>query len=152
METKKKQVDNSLITKEKTLYLVTGTKSQSSSVKESSSEFICPSGTVMTGRYHKGDENGTTCYEYATLKAIDSEGNVTECTISIENITWSSAIKESSDYDFRAPKDKVIVGRRHKGDENGYTYYAYADVKVNGKDTTLIDGIISKKEKESSIG
>ncbi len=36
--------------------------------KESRSEFICPQGQVLNGRYHKGDENGKTKYHCLTLE------------------------------------------------------------------------------------
>lgn len=50
-------------------------------MKESGSYFLCPTNAVMTGRYHSGDENGQTQYEYATLKAVDEEGNAVAGTI-----------------------------------------------------------------------
>lgn len=50
-------------------YIVPNVRTKSSVIKESSgTEFLCPTNTVMTGRWHKGDENGQTQYEYATLR------------------------------------------------------------------------------------
>lgn len=43
-------------------------KQESSKIKESSGNFFeCPQGSVMTGRWHDGDENGSTKYEYGSL-------------------------------------------------------------------------------------
>ena len=36
-------------------------------IKESESNYTCPAGQVMTGRGHRGDENGWTIYQCATL-------------------------------------------------------------------------------------
>ena len=44
-------------------YIITDKRTVTTGMKESSSYFLCPSNTVMTGRYHKGDENGQTQYE-----------------------------------------------------------------------------------------
>lgn len=43
-------------------YIITDKRTVTAGMKESSSYFLCPSNTVMTGRYHKGDENGQTTY------------------------------------------------------------------------------------------
>ena len=55
--------------------IIPNQRSVSASMKESRSSFLCPSNCVMTGRWHKGDENGQTQYEYATLRAVDESGN-----------------------------------------------------------------------------
>lgn len=85
-------------------YIVPNVRSKSASIKESSGiEFLCPTNTVMTGRWHKGDENGQTQYEYATLKAIDEYGNIVQAKIEVTDIRWSSELKESSGSGFQAP-------------------------------------------------
>ena len=104
-------------------------------IKESDSYFLCPANTVMTGRYHYDDENGQTQYEYATLKAVDENGNIVSRTITVENVLWSPAIKESDSSYISA--NRVIVGRQHNGNENGDTKYATAIVKFNGVSTLL---------------
>lgn len=43
-------------------YITTDKRTVTAGMKESSSYFLCPSNTVMTERYHKGDENGQTTY------------------------------------------------------------------------------------------
>ena len=48
-------------------YILPDVRIQSDLIKESGSKFLCPNNTVLTGRWHKGDENGKTQYEYATL-------------------------------------------------------------------------------------
>ncbi|PBI97453.1 hypothetical protein BSG18_55710 [Pseudomonas ogarae] len=44
-----------------------GNRSWTDDIKESDSSYTCPSGTVMTGRGHRDDENGWTQYQCATL-------------------------------------------------------------------------------------
>lgn len=39
-------------------YIVPDKRTVTSGMKENKSNFLCPTNTVMTGRYHKGDENG----------------------------------------------------------------------------------------------
>lgn len=111
---------------------------------------MCPRNTVLTGRWHEGDENGETQYEYATLKAIDENGNEVKAQIDVTDIQWSDSIIESSGYGYIATSNRVIVGRMHTGDENGYTKYATAIVKANGVLATVIDPRNSASFKESS--
>ncbi len=117
-------------------------------IKESDSYFLCPANTVMTGRYHYDDENGQTQYEYATLKAVDENGNIVSGTITVENVLWSPAIKESDSSYISA--NRVIVGRQHNGNENGDTKYATAIVKFNGVSTFVGDMKLFGPIKESS--
>ena len=130
--------------------IIPNVRSLSSSMKESDSYYLCPTNTVMTGRYHKDDENGQTQYQYATLKAVDENGNVVSGTITVEDVQWSSPIKES-DSTYNAPANRVIVGRQHADDENGDTRYATAIVKFNG-DVTYIEDIISSTGIVESAG
>lgn len=111
-------------------YIVPDKRTVTLGMKESRSNFLCPTNTVMTGRYHKGDENGQTQYEYATLKAVDVNGNIVAGTITVEDVKWDSSIKESSGGGYDAPANRVIVGRKHDGDENGQTQYATAIIKI----------------------
>lgn len=92
---------------------------------------------------------GQTQYEYATLKAVDANGNIVAGTITVEDVKWDSSIKESSGGGYDAPANRVIVGRKHDGDENGQTQYATAIIKIDGKTTTLEGGINSASIKES---
>lgn len=131
-------------------YIIPNKRTVSSGIKESGSYFLCPTNTVMTGRYHRGDENGQTQYEYATLKAVDANGNIVSGSITVEDVRWDSSIKESSGGGYNAPANRVIVGRQHRGDENGQTQYATAIIKINGKTTILEEGINSTSIKESS--
>lgn len=109
------------------------TRTRTSSINEKNSSYLCPSNTVLTGRCHKGDENGKTQYEYATLGAFDESGNSASGTIVITNIIWSNWFNEDSGSGFDAIGNRVIVGRKHKGDETGKTYYQTGIVKCNGK-------------------
>jgi len=44
-----------------------GNRTWTDDIKESNSSYTCPANTVMTGRGHRGDENGWTQYQCATL-------------------------------------------------------------------------------------
>lgn len=111
--------------------IIPNVRSLSSIMKEKDSVFTCPNKTVLTGRWHKGDENGNTQYEYSTLRIIDDNGNIIEGLISIEDIIWDKPIKESSGIVYNTPPGRVLVGRKHLGDENGMTQYATGLLKVN---------------------
>ena len=47
--------------------LQVGNRVWSADIKESDSNYNCPTGNVMTGRGHNGDENGTTWYQCSEL-------------------------------------------------------------------------------------
>lgn len=133
------------------LYIIPDVRTKASPIKESGGiEFRCPDNTVMTGRYHKGDENGQTQYEYSTLKAVDSKGNTVNVTIEVTQVHWHDEIKESGSVLFQAAPNHVIVGRWHEGDENGKTRYATAVVMVNGMIAETFDEKMSNPIKESS--
>ncbi len=135
----------------KILYVVPDKRSKSALIKESSGvRYLCPANTVMTGRWHSGDENGNTQYEYATLKIVDSDNVVQQGVIQVLDVQWSDEIKESSGTTFVAPTDRVIVGRYHSGDENGPTQYATAIIKVDGQQVKTFDLQSHSPFKESS--
>jgi len=96
------------------------------------SEFICPSNTVLTGREHKGDENGDTRYRYSMIRY-----NGIYCEIN--SLSWSGNIKESSGNWSTAPTNGVMTGRQHSGDENGMTKYQYSGVPLITKFETTED-------------
>lgn len=123
----------------------------SSLIKESKGIWCCSdSERVMTGRHHTGDENGNTVYEYASLKAVSASGEViADADITVQNVTWVEYEKESTGEGYDAPYGKVIVGRRHFGDENGGTAYAIGDVFYNGHPTYISNYHISAPKKES---
>lgn len=123
---------------------------ESAPFKESDSFFMCPENNVITGRYHSGDENGTTIYQYATLRAIAPNGDVIDGHISIEFNGWINVTNESSGIGFDAPVNKVIIGRRHYGDENASTQYAIGTVKFNGHPAYISNYTVSEAQKETS--
>lgn len=131
-------------------YILPDVRIQSDLIKESGSKFLCPNNTVLTGRWHKGDENGKTQYEYATLKVIDSDGNLISCNVTIEDIQWSLRFKESSNSGYDSPNGRVIVGRVHDGDENGQTQYATAIIKIDGQSASIENVYSTSQIKESS--
>ena len=118
-------------------------------MKESDSIFKCPDGTVMTGRFHKEDENGLTKYEYANLVS-DPNGNLdSSLLITIDDPQWSDYFAESSGYFFKVEDGRVITGREHLGDENGNTRFQTSAVKVNNSKVTIVERSESEGIKES---
>lgn len=103
-----------------------GNCSWSAGIKESSGTYYtCPSSKVMTGRRHSGDENGTTYYHCCNAYRSGVQAVP-------YSLVWSSNIKESSGTAYTCPSAKVLVGRRHSGDENGYTIYQCAYLDFGG--------------------
>lgn len=131
-----------------TCYIIPDKRTVSAKMSESGGEFLCPADTVMTGRSHSGDENKDTMYEYASLKAVDANGHSVSGKITVEEVAWEDEVTES-DHDFKAPANRVIVGRKHSSDENGKTRYATAVVRFNGMATTTVDSITSSEITES---
>lgn len=114
-----------------------------STVKESSGAwFACPADQVMTGRKHSGDENGYTTY-YCSRILINGE------QATVEPRSWVSAGKESSSL-FETGENEIIIGRQHKGDENGYTNYQYGALFWQGRQLRVLARIWSSNMKESN--
>ncbi|MEV4383621.1 hypothetical protein [Streptosporangium sp. NPDC049644] len=91
--------------------------------KESASTFVAPENQVVVGRWHEGDENGTTRYRTAALYWQGKQ-------MRIISPMWSQLYDEN-DHDWYAwaeGDNKVMTGRAHRGDENGATNYHYSTV------------------------
>ena len=98
-------------------------------MKESDSTKVCSTNKVMTGREHKGDENGNTRYRCSLVKHNG-------LTISYTSHPWSDDIKESNSQ-FTCPSNQVMIARYHYGDENGQTAYKCATFKASYSKTSL---------------
>jgi hypothetical protein len=96
----------------------------SGGIKESAgTQYVCPSGKVMTGRQHSGDENGTTYYQCCNVGS--PQAFPTTCS-------WSPWFKESNGTWFSCPTNQFMVGRQHSGDENGSTRYYCCNLSQGG--------------------
>lgn len=96
----------------------------SAGIKESAgTAYTCPSGKVLAGRRHSGDENGTT--HYLCCSAGSPQATPTSCS-------WSAFLKESSNIQFVCPANQFMAGRQHSGDENGSTRYYCCNLSQNG--------------------
>lgn len=100
------------------------------------SQYVCPPSWLMTGREHKGDENGNTRYQCARV-ALSS------ALLVLQAQNWSGPIQESGKNSggtssFSCPAQQVMVGRRHQGDENGNTWYLCA--VVSWSQSPLVSG------------
>lgn len=105
--------------------------------KESSSKFVCPSGTVMTGRWHDCKNKGEKC---------DENGNSTVYCRNIEANgvffatgagSWSGDVKESAGTSYLCPVNTVMTGRQHQGDENGNTKYLCSPLTYQGRGVSV---------------
>ncbi len=84
----------------------------------------------FAGRKHEGDENGKTSYRCGILTFIEQDPLIfTKYELVYSDVRISPSQKESLS-DFQCSPSSVIVGRHHKGDENGQTYYYYRDIWV----------------------
>lgn len=107
---------------------------ESKEKKESDFDFRCNEGMVIVGRRHSGDENGPTKYKQGKLECKNKSYN------HIFDITLSKDQKEvtvkESNSTVSCPCGYVMVGRRHKGDENKSTTYYFKKIIVRLKTTT----------------
>jgi hypothetical protein len=93
--------------------------------------FICSTeDQVIVGRFHKGDEHGGTIYRFGKLSIINDDKNEYEVVTS--GIMETDYMKESFSK-FTCEDGCAIVGREHKGDENGETKYYYRRIGVRKK-------------------
>ena len=83
----------------------------------SGNEVVCPANKVFTGRAHDGDENS---FETLTCANILDEWDQPMGVIPDEN--WSQDLKENG-HEFQCASHSVMIGKYHKGDENGTTRY-----------------------------
>ena len=134
----------------KKIFLRPKDRQRTSNPKKASQEYyLCSSNRILTGRRHSGDENGKTWFEDAGLEAVDESGNIVSGEISVTSVEWSEWSKESSGQGFDALNNRVLVGREHRGDENGKTRYATAIVLFNGKICMTTDRVSSSRIRES---
>ncbi|GAA3138370.1 hypothetical protein GCM10010466_31640 [Planomonospora alba] len=92
--------------------------------RENNSFFEAPQNQVIIGRFHEGDENGYTSYRAAALWWQGRQ-------LRIVPGPWGSNLRESN-HSVSASPYHVMIGRRHSGDENGYTSYRFGSVVVDG--------------------
>ncbi|WP_214416068.1 hypothetical protein [Sphaerisporangium fuscum] len=100
------------------------TGSWSPSQRESASLYETAADQALVGRWHSGDENGSTQYLPGSLSW---QGR----PVHLITRLWTSTMKESS-HSSRAGSFQVMTGRWHSGDENGSTQYQYAYVTIDG--------------------
>jgi hypothetical protein len=123
-----------------------GRRVWSEKIKEAGSDYECPAGSVLTGRWHSGDENGSTRYQYACLY-VELEG---EPSLSVTRNRVQSAQMKESGSSYQCPPNTFLTGRWHEGDENGKTQYEYADVYIQGLPAASTDRVSSDSIKESA--
>ncbi|MCK2219939.1 hypothetical protein MF672_040005 [Actinomadura sp. ATCC 31491] len=92
--------------------------------KESSSNYVAPANSAISGIWHIGDENGDTIY-YRAL--VFWQGKAVQIT----QQGWSSWMRESN-HAWWGGTGEVMTGRQHSGDENGNTRYLPGIVSFSG--------------------
>lgn len=82
---------------------------------EQNSKFHCPTDQFLIARWHEGSERGLT--KYRCGKAFQYQA------IPIKDPKLIQALHEAAGIEFICPKNQVMTGREHDGDENGETRY-----------------------------
>lgn len=103
-------------------------------MKESSSSLVCQKdpAVVITGREHTGDENGTTYYQLGRVmvwRKKDGEDEKVIQTCVADDFVEITNEKESK-AGWVESEGRVMVGRTHKGDENGKTVTTFARIYI----------------------
>lgn len=96
---------------------------------EHNSKFHCQGNYILIGRAHDGDEEEPTQYRCASA----SQGSG---AVSLKNHRQAPGQHEATSY-FVCPKDMVMTGREHDGDERGETRYTCAEAYLSD-DTRLL--------------
>lgn len=142
---------------------------QSSSFQESGkdnsskcSKFDCPPNCVITGRYHHGDENGKTYYDYGVPEIVftDEENYTLALRYKLSpTVTLKAShevpVSKESDHNCHCGIGECFTGRTHHGDENGSTEYRMASLDVSNTngfsyEISLIDEYsVNKKESDN---
>ncbi|MER5622308.1 hypothetical protein ABT061_14835 [Streptosporangium sp. NPDC002544] len=92
---------------------------------ESNSNYSSPPDQALVGRMHVWDENGDTWYLPASLSWRGQ-------TVRLIDPVWTGNLKESKhNYQTDTEGRRVLIGRAHSGDENGYTRYQHAYVTLD---------------------
>ncbi|WP_066371132.1 hypothetical protein [Herbidospora mongoliensis] len=102
-----------------------------STLGEKNSRFFCPANEVITGRAHQKDENGPTTYWCGKI-VIDGE------QVSVSTYHYVDAQTEPFSW-FEAPEANAMVGREHRGDENGVTTTYFALLTWRGQPVKLVN-------------
>ncbi|MEJ2443723.1 MAG: hypothetical protein P8Y42_09730 [Exilibacterium sp.] len=94
-------------------------------IKESNNiENLCTHPThVMLGRRHSGDENGSTSILCGRLHVLFTVSDELEIPVQLEyrSLGFKPAMRQSRFNDECLDNGSFMIGRHHKGDENGYT-------------------------------
>jgi hypothetical protein len=101
--------------------------------RESASNFACPGGEVMTGRWHDCKNKGGKCDENgnSTVYCVGISAN--NVPFSVGSGSWSGDIKESDGTYYLCPTNTIMTGRQHHGDENGNTKYRCSPLSYQGR-------------------
>ncbi|MGI0120387.1 hypothetical protein [Zooshikella sp. RANM57] len=120
----------------------------STTVDEDSHNFECPVNKALTGIRHSGDENGETVYTCSSLYIK----NVSNGEIILKN-PYSLGSDEESSSSFTCEGFSIMVGRNHRGDENGDSYMkcAYPYTKDGKRIKPIIEHYDSQTQSSSNF-
>ena len=101
---------------------------------ERNSNFSAPSGYVIVGRAHSGDENGNTRYKVGRVYV--SNGTTKKAVTMYDKSTYGPGRESCKDRDYSCrwkgmDGAYMMTGRRHDGDENGDTWTYHKRAKVD---------------------
>ncbi|MFF0774748.1 hypothetical protein ACFYUK_38085 [Nonomuraea wenchangensis] len=113
----------------------------SATMKENDSKFFCPSGEVLIGRSHTGDENGWTTYRCGRIY-------INSVQVTVSSYRYQQVDHETYSW-FEAPESNAMVGREHDGDENGLTSAYFSLLTWQGKPVALLNKRWSQTYRES---
>ncbi len=119
--------------------------------ESSGADALCPDNMVMTGRWHKGDENKPTKYECGSLRLYDPYSESTKVAkIRVTDRSWTHDCGKESSCGYIADGNRIITGRKHTDDEQGPTRYQTGLVVVNDQRTNVNDAKAGIKFSESN--
>ncbi|MFI6506733.1 hypothetical protein ACIBCT_03940 [Streptosporangium sp. NPDC050855] len=91
---------------------------------ENEHDYRAPENRAIVGIRHDGDENGDTVY-YSGALYLQSK------PVQIHARQLGDWVRENN-HDSMAGAGQVMTGRKHSGDENGWTQYEYGWVSYSG--------------------
>jgi hypothetical protein len=105
------------------------------SFKESGHDFTCSNAGVLLNARRAGDENGEAAYRCGTAQGVEvtAQAPITDVTES----GWREKDDKGEEHGARigiwvmCPFDQVLIGRGHKGDENGKSQYTCATLTAD---------------------
>ena len=98
---------------------------------EKNSTFSAPTGYVIVGRAHSGDENGNTRYKVGKVYVSNGTTKKAVTLYGSKATLWCKQSKGCSNGVISPMGDYMLTKRKHDGDENGNTWTYHKRAKVD---------------------